>query len=154
MKLRYSISLGLLVALTSGFISNRANAQANINNSEPIRVQSIPDAFNEAASTESKDIFSGATIRRQLDFIFGFDGAANPGSYPENEISRDAERLNRLYRELLDQQISSDPIIRVPDVANPYNTSIRANPALRGSAANTRVVGSEFVFDRSPLQLR
>lgn len=150
MKRRYSISLGLLLVLTSGFLGDRANAQVNINNSEPIRVQSIPDTVNQAISIESKDVFPVATIRRQLDFILGFDGPANPGSFPENEISRDAERLDVLYRELLDQQVSSDPIIRVPDLANPYNTSLRANPALRGSAATTRLVGSEFVLERSP----
>ena len=59
------------------------------------------------------------------------------------------EAVDILYRDLLDQQGSgaNGPIIRTPDLPNPYNGSLLQLPALNRSSS---VVGGEVVVESSP----
>ncbi|MBD2740997.1 hypothetical protein [Coleofasciculus sp. FACHB-1120] len=106
---------------------------------------SIPDLFNRAITEKSKDFFGNESTRRDIDFIIG-------PSFPENEIEQDAKTLDNLYRELLWQQVSSDFIIRTPDLPNPFNTSILQSPAINVNVTGTGrpLTGSEFVFENPP----
>jgi hypothetical protein len=63
-----------------------------------------------------------------------------PAAFPENQIARDAELLNGMYKDALQQQ-SSLPNVRTRDLPNPFNTSLQENPAyLRGGDASRREV--------------
>lgn len=82
--------------------------------------------------------FSDRNPLRSTQLILG-----TPFGFPENQISRDSERVHRLYVDLLNQQVSSDPILRTADLPNPFNASVLTLPS-----ANSRVMGSEFSIDQ------
>ncbi len=107
-------------------IAPAAHAQFDDRSSfTPIVVESIPRRFERAFFQNSGDFYLNRTILRQVQFVFGL-------GYPENEIQDDANIINGLYRELSNQQNSSDPILRSPDIRNPYDTSIQAVPNSSG----------------------
>ena len=81
--------------------------------------------------------------KRQLDSFLG-SGSGFSNSFPENEIARDAELVNTLYRDVLTQQSSNDPYLRTPDLPNPYDSSLLMSPRLNG---NKLKVGTEFRFE-------
>lgn len=119
--------------------------QAQPNPSQPmVMVESIPEAFDRMLTLNSTDFFTNRSPRRQIDLIFGF-GSFTQDSYPENEIVRDARAVHQLYEEVLEQQTTSDPTLRTPDLNNPFDTSLLTLPSSR---ANNRLVGSELVFER------
>lgn len=109
---------------------------------------SIPDAFDEAFFESSKTFFQNRSIFRQIDLILG-QGSLYRSSFPEVEIERDARRVEELYRRVLNQQMSSDPVIRTPDVPNPFDTSLLQQPP---SNFTNRFPGSELNFETIPLR--
>jgi hypothetical protein len=80
--------------------------------------------------------------------MFG-PGSVFKNSFPENEIARDAELINTVYRDALYQQTNNDPYIRTPDLPNPYNTSLLMSPHLNINKLQT---GTEFRFETVPLR--
>jgi len=94
----------------------------------PSTFESIPEAFNRAFSKESGTAFDSTRITSQLNSIFGW-GSFPEGSFPENQISRDGERVHQLFVEQMKQQTNSGPILRTRDLENPFNSSIGENPA-------------------------
>jgi hypothetical protein len=98
----------------------------------------IPDAADKAFYG-SDDTFPNRNFERAAESLLGVTG------YPENLIARDGERIHRLYRDLLTQQTSSDPLIRTADLPNPYNTSVLLQPNV-----SNRVIGSEFIIEQPP----
>lgn len=68
-------------------------------------------------------------------------------AFPENGIARDLDHLHRLYRDVLNQQVSGDPLIRTADLPNPYDTSVLTLPS---ASVSSRVLGSELVFEKLP----
>jgi hypothetical protein len=114
----------------------------------PSRLETIPNLFERAFFNESGDFFRNRSPQRQAEFIIG------PG-FPDLELERDAELVEDIYRDLLEQQVASDPVLRTPDLPNPYDTSIRLLPASRRFVGPNEgylgpVEGSEFFFE-SPL---
>lgn len=105
------------------------------------RRESVAETFNRAFSRNDPTFFRNRSIKRQIDLIFG-PGTLRRNSYPENEIRRDAELIDILYRDVLNQQVNSDPVIRTLDLPNPYNTTIRTSPRIN---VNTQVE-REIIF--------
>lgn len=113
----------------------------------PNRLETIPEAFNRAFFQDSGDFYQNRSIQRQISYIIG-PGLPGGAGFPELELERDAKRINRLYNELLELQVSSDPVLRTPDLPNPYDTSLRLISGPR--RFGTRLEGSEFIFDTVP----
>lgn len=109
-----------------------------------IEVQPIPEVFEDAFFDDSGTYFENRSIFRQADLIIG---SGVPAAFPELEIERDARRIHELYEELLALQVSSDPVIRTPDLASPFSTSILLLPV---APAGSRVVGTELQFEPIP----
>jgi hypothetical protein len=82
----------------------------------------IPEAFNRAFYRNDGNFFDNRGILQGFRLIFGVP------SYVENAISEDGRAVNRLYREVLEQQVSSDPVLRTPDLPNPYTGSVLTTP--------------------------
>lgn len=166
MRLTQLLSALVLAAASSGFIS-AANAQTTVPNptgeytgprtmgldasftTPPRRLETIPEAFNRAFFQESGDFYRNRKIDRQINYIIGA-GVPWGAGFPDLEVERDAERIFKLYREQLELQVSSDPVIRTPDLANPFNSSLRliSGPPRFGN----RREGGEFIFDSVPPQ--
>lgn len=142
MRMRTNLIAVLTFTAAASFFAKSAIAQTN-----PSTIDTgeyIPDAINRAFFSDSGDIYRNANARRQVQFLLGIGSPAR-NAFPENEIRRDAERIEGLYRDLLEQQISSDPLIRTPDLTNPFNTS------LRSLGTNQRVFGGNQILE-APLQ--
>jgi hypothetical protein len=102
-------SVLLAIGVVAGFQAN-AIAQPT----DP----TLADRLEQEYFTSDPDFYQNRTWGRQFDWLLGTNG------FPENEIHRDAQRTNQLYRSALAQQGSSDPVIRTRDLPNPYRSSI------------------------------
>jgi hypothetical protein len=129
---------GLLILLAAGIaFPSVVTAQTQTPKSE-----TTSDVFERAFFRHDRNFYENGTLKRQLDSLFGA-GASFGGSFPENEIARDAQLVNALYHDVLTQQAGNDPYIRTPDLPNPYDTSLIMSPRLN---ANKLRVGTEFRF--------
>ncbi|MFN6559668.1 MAG: hypothetical protein RMY28_007655 [Nostoc sp. ChiSLP01] len=129
---------GLLILLAAGIAFPSVVAAQT----ETPKSQTTSDVFEGAFFRHDRNFYENGTLKRQLDSFFGA-GANFGGSFPENEIARDAELVNALYHDVLTQQAGNDPYIRTPDLPNPYDTSLMMSPRLN---ANKLRVGTEFKF--------
>jgi hypothetical protein len=142
----------LFIAVASSTWASAATAQTSQSNTArfaPIRVPRISETFNRAFFNESEDFYTNRSIGRQIDVLIG-TGLPGRAAYPELEIERDAQLINILYNDVLEQQVASDPILRTLDLPNPYNTSLRVFPAYR--SFGNRAEGSEFFLETLPPQ--
>lgn len=132
MGVRLKSVLSLMALAAASTVSTAVTAQERPATFKPR--EAIPDVVNRAFYGSGE---SFQDVRRPIEALIGVP------KFPENAIARDSDRLDRLYRDLLSQQVSSDPIIRTVDLPNPYNTSVLTLPSANVS---NRVVGSELVF--------
>ncbi|MEM9266547.1 MAG: hypothetical protein AAGA46_13580 [Cyanobacteria bacterium P01_F01_bin.13] len=134
--------LGTAVAIsTLSTMAPRANAQTATFN-EPTVLETLDDIN----SRHSGSYYGDRSIFRQTAHIFGL-GLPGGAAFPELELDRNAEGISEAYNELMFLQTRNTPTIRVPDLVNPYNTSIQRLP---GSQFRSRVVGSELNFEPLP----
>jgi hypothetical protein len=135
-NLKYQRLGSLIVLFGAAFgVPTVASAQTSPNSQSPNAV--IERAFFK----EDPNFYGNNTFSRNIDWMFG-PGSLFRNSFPENEISRDADLVNTVYRDLLAQQTTSDPILRTPDLPNPYASSLLMSPQM-----NRLRVGTEFRFD-------
>ncbi len=141
MKLK-GLVLGTAVAIAALFtLGTRANAQT-ANFDEP----TVLETLDEISTRHSGDYFSDRSSFRQLAHFFGL-GLPGGSAFPELELDRNGEGIQEAYDELLLLQARNTATIRVPDLANPYNTSLQLLPS---SQAGSRVVGTELNFEPLP----
>ncbi|MEM8778617.1 MAG: iron uptake porin [Cyanobacteria bacterium P01_G01_bin.49] len=99
----------------------------------PSGVQAIPeepgehfiDVVNRAFYNETLTFHDNTDISGQMNKIFGWQ--YGPGSFFDNQIANDGKTLEAVIYEGLRQQ-TAGPRIRTPDIANPFNSSLTANP--------------------------
>lgn len=96
----------------------------------------IPEALGATMSNYSGNFFRNRTIGRQAARIVGF-------GFPEREMEWDASATSSAFRELMLLQTTMDPTLRVPDLANPYTSSLLTMPS-----SQVPLVGTEFIFER------
>ncbi|MEH1798039.1 hypothetical protein [Nostoc sp.] len=142
MHIKFKTFGGLLVLFAVGIaFPSVASAQTATPNYETTN-----DVFERAYFRHDRNFYENGSLKRQLDSFLG-SGSAFGGSFPENEIARDAELVNTLYHDVLTQQVGNDPYIRTPDLPNPYDTSLIMSPRLN---SNKLKVGTEFRFETLP----
>lgn len=133
---------GLLVLLAAGIaFPSIVSAETETPNYETTN-----DVFERAYFRHDRNFYENGGLKRQLDSFLG-SGSGFGGSFPENEIARDAQLVNTLYHDVLTQQVGNDPYIRTPDLPNPYDTSLMMSPRLN---SNKLKVGTEFRFETLP----
>jgi len=148
---RFISTLGLSAVCLS--LGMSATAQMNSANSENVvHLGSPANILEEVLRLESGDFSDNLTFESQINSIFG-PGAINRASFSELQLQRDAKLLSIVYQDLFEQQVSSDPIIRTPDLENPYSTSLRLNPSYRALPNNffspsPGLLGTEYRFNR------
>jgi hypothetical protein len=96
-------------------------AQTEIETETPL---TINQAIDQAFYQHSDDIFGVSTMGGFLKDYFGVTELIE-GSYPENQIRRDAKLLNTIHQDLWKQQTQSTPTVRSEDLKNPYCTSFQ-----------------------------
>lgn len=102
--------------------------------------QTIPEAMNDLMSTYSGTYFENRTIGRQIEIIVGT-------SFRDREIDWDANAISQASLDLQRLQNTLDPTLRVPDLPNPFATSLLTMPGGTGA-----VVGTEFIFESMPMR--
>lgn len=128
--MRFTNLLGVFVLTVAySVVASGVQAQTTTSSSQPIRIQSIPDAFNQAFFHDSGTYYYNTSVQRQIQLILGV-GSLLGNSFPDNEVNRDAQRVEELYRYVLRQQNHSGPILRTPDQVNPFDSSLQTNPTL------------------------
>ncbi|AHJ28882.1 hypothetical protein PN465_03560 [Nodularia spumigena CS-584] len=130
---------GLLALLVSGV----AFPAVVVAETETPNYETTNDTFERAFFQNDRNFYENSTPKRQLESLMG-SGSVFRNSFPENEIARDAELLNTLYRDVMKQQVSNDPYLRTPDLPNPYDTSLLMSPRLNAEKLR---VGTEFRFE-------
>ncbi|MFE4107186.1 hypothetical protein [Almyronema epifaneia] len=138
------VSAALATIGTSMVMATTAIAQEVVPRTESA---SIADSVNEVVFANSGTYFQNRTFWRQFSYMFG-PGTFGNAAYPEREVERDAEAIHQIYTYLMAEQSRSDPYLRTPDLRNPYNSSVLLLPV---SQQDSRVVGSEFIYERLPI---
>jgi hypothetical protein len=125
----------LTLTFFSTFLIDAASGQTATPEAQPTSedVITVRDAFRRAYYRNDENFFFNRGFVGQLNWIFG--------PYIENEITRDGRAVDRLYEELLEQQVASDPTIRTPDLENPFDTSYLLLP----TTAVGQTTGQELV---------
>ena len=123
--------LALAVAV-SATVAPAASAQ---------EADSVLDALEDITTRRSGNYYRNSGKFRQLNFMTGL------GGFADQRANRDAAATSEAFRELIILQTQNTPTVRVPDLPNPYTTSVQLLPA---SQFNSRVVGSELNFEPLP----
>lgn len=118
MRLRFKSLTGVLVLVVVATSFTSAAIAEPASSTQPSSNETISEAFNRAFFKNEPNFYRTRSFGNQIDLIFGLR------SFPDQKYVRDAEAIERLYQDTLDQQTSSDPILRTPDLPNPYETSI------------------------------
>ncbi|MEM9152588.1 MAG: hypothetical protein AAGB19_19320 [Cyanobacteria bacterium P01_F01_bin.3] len=130
-------ALGRLLCLAGvltvvGSVASAAHAQ------EP---ESVLDAVENITERRSGDYFQNRSFGGQVGFMTGL------GGFSEQRLTRDAAAFSGAVEELWVLQTQNTATVRVPDLPNPYTTSVQLLPA---SQFDSRVVGSELNFEPLP----
>lgn len=132
MAIQFKHISGMIALLATCTVAPAAMAQ----DTQPHELRTIPEAFSDLMSTYSGDFFGNRTIGRQAGRIVGF-------GFPERELEWDANATSAAFRDLMRLQTTADPTLRVPDLANPYTSSLLTMPSTQ-----VPLVGTEFIFER------
>jgi hypothetical protein len=103
--------------------------------------ETVLDAVQDITEQRSHNFYRNRTIFNQVRFITGI------GGFPDQRINRDAAALSGAARELFMLQTQNTQTVRVPDLPNPYTSSVQLLPT---SQINSRVIGSELNFEPLP----
>lgn len=124
------LSYAILGAIASTVFASGVKAEPMFND-YPTSYQPFAEEFMRAASRTSGDVFRNQSLLGQMSTYLGisFPWPNGINGFPETLLTNDARLVNKLYREAMLRQVSSDPIIRTPDMINPYNTSILTQPS-------------------------
>jgi hypothetical protein len=131
---------GLLVVMATTAFPVVANAQVEAEN---YNYESVPDTIDRVLYTYSENFYGNLSLQRQVDFLFG-PGRKFGTTFPENEIAKDSELFNAMYKDMLFQQSQNDVYLRTPDLPNPYSSFLLSSPQYN---RNQLQVGTEYRFD-------
>jgi len=132
-----SRALGRLLCVASmlavaGSFASAAQAQ------EP---ESVIDAIENITERRSGSYFQNRSFMGQASFMTGL------GGFSEQRMLRDAAAFSGATEELWILQTQNTATVRVPDLPNPYTTSVQLLPTAQ---FDSRVVGSELNFEPLP----
>ncbi|MEA5576574.1 hypothetical protein [Anabaena sp. UHCC 0451] len=110
---------------------------------EPENYETVTNTVERAYFRHDRNFYDNGSFQRQVDSLLGPGGKFGT-TFADNEIAKDAELVNTLYRDILVQQSQNDPYLRTPDLPNPYNSSLLMSPQYN---ANKLKVGTEYRFE-------
>jgi hypothetical protein len=89
----------------------------------PAQAETLGDKMDSVFSANSGDIFYNSTTWRQAQLLLNTPSV-------EGEYNKDAQAMEQVYREGMRRQVGTP--LSTADLANPFNTSIQADPSLMG----------------------
>ncbi|WP_254566534.1 hypothetical protein [Oscillatoria sp. HE19RPO] len=84
--------------------------------------RNIAEQFDRAFFRSSDTFYQNRSIFDPISFYL------LPMTYPERQVEWDAERINKLYHAVMELQTSSEPVLRTPDLPNPFDESLLTLP--------------------------
>jgi len=129
------IAIGTLLGMASAVATTATFTPA------AIAQETVLDAVEDISKHRSGNYYTHRSTFSQIGFITGL------GGFPENRINADAAALEEALHELMVLQTQNTPTVRVPDLPNPYTSSVQLLPT---SQINSRVIGSELNFEPLP----
>ena len=126
MSIKFKALGGLLVLLAASI-----SIPAFADDKGTTNYETANEIFDRAYFKNDRNFYGNNTLAPNR--LVGGSGSLFHNSFPENEIARDAELVNVVYRDVLNQQVGNDPYIRTPDLPNPYNTSLMMSPRLNSN---------------------
>lgn len=105
------IALATLILTGNGI----AVAQETERQDQPLHQPTISETLDKQSNLDT--YWSDTDIGGDANFLFSFDT-------PEGVIKKSAERVEVIYKDLLQQQDDDFPTMRTRDLANPYETSL------------------------------
>lgn len=103
--------------------------------------ETVLDALEDISEHRSGDYYTHLTTFSKIGFITGL------GGFADQRVNADAAALSGAYQELMLLQTQNTATVRVPDLPNPYTSSVQLLPT---SQINSRVIGSELNFEPLP----
>lgn len=117
------LRVATLAIFLAGVSASAVMAQSTIRvieeDGDVVELPTLLDEFEDVYFTQDKNYYQNHRFPRTLIPIFGII---------ENDIGGDGRRVNALYRDALEQQITSTDIIRVADLPNPFTGSLGTTP--------------------------
>jgi len=112
-----TILFSTLATLTSVQVAEAEDRENSVRTYQP-----FAEEFNRASQVRSGNFFRNRNLLHQIGRYFGIP------KYPEQAIESDNRRVNQLYIDEQRRQFSSTPVIRTPDLINPYDQSVLTAP--------------------------
>lgn len=142
MGLQFKRLIGVVcIAGASGVVNFAQTATAQPFQDDRIRYQTIPDAFERTFFSNDRNFYDNRSPVREIKALIG--------PFNDNEMISDGKAISSLYRKLLNQQTTSDPFIRTPDLPSPYDTTLLSLPP-GNLGGNTR--SGEFFSEQAPVR--
>jgi hypothetical protein len=110
---------GSAVAQTRSFEDIEIQIQPRV--SDRIQPLTIPGAFDSAFYDNRSNYYYRTSRPGLIESLLGWQ-------HPEQGIIDDSASVNRIYRDAMNQQMTSDPFIRTRDIPNVYDSSILTLP--------------------------
>ncbi|MGB7084497.1 MAG: hypothetical protein WBD47_03010 [Phormidesmis sp.] len=105
--------------------------------------ETVLEAVENISEHRSGDYYTHLSNFSKIGFITGL------GGFADQRVNADAAALSEAFRELMVLQTQNTATVRVPDLPNPYTSSVQLLPT---SQINSRVIGSELNFEPLPRQ--
>ena len=118
------ISMATLSTLLvgSGAIAQEARQRVDAEIFPLVRTD-LDEQMEEVFYTNDQPYYTNRGMARQISSFIGT-------SFVENEINEDARLIHEFAIQMWDEQASSGPLIRTPDLPNPYQSSLSLEPTI------------------------
>lgn len=121
-KLISRLGIVSLSIVCAGLLADPADAQTPVlvvEDGDIVELPTVQERVEDVFFTQDQPFYRNQQFPRTLIPIFGVI---------ENDIRSDGRRTHELYVELLEQQYSGDPLIRVADLPSPFTGSLATTP--------------------------
>jgi hypothetical protein len=115
-------NIGSAVAQTRSFDDIEGiEIQIQPRSSDRVQPLTLPGAFESAFYDNRSNYYYRTSRPGLVESLLGLQ-------YPEQGIIDDSASINRIYRDAMNQQMTSDPFIRTRDLKNVYDSSVLTMP--------------------------
>lgn len=109
------------VAQTPSFDTEAIEIQIQPRSSDRVQPLTLPGAFDSAFYDNRSNYYFRTSRPGLVESLLGWQ-------FPEQGIIDDSASVNRVYRDAMNQQMTSDPFIRTRDLKNVYDSSLLTMP--------------------------
>ena len=89
----------------------------------PLVTSDVAEQMEEVFYTNDQPYYTNRGIPRQISTFFGI-------GLLDNEINDDARLIHEFAEQLWEEQARSGPLVRTPDLPNPYQSSLLLEPTI------------------------